>query len=847
MPLSPGDRIGPYQIAERIGAGGMGEVYRAADTRMGRDVALKVSAERFSDRFSREVHAVAALNHPNVCILHDVGENYLVMELIEGPTLAERIAHGPIPLEEALGIAKQMAAALEAAHDKGIVHRDLKPGNIKIKPDGTVKVLDFGLAKVVEAAAATTSEASPTISMAATQAGIILGTAAYMSPEQARGRPVDKRADIWAFGVVLYEMVTGKGLFQGEDLADLLAAVLKVDPDLSAAPPELRRLLKKCLEKDPKNRLRDIGDVWELLDREPGSAPPVPASPPYRWLWPAVAAVLLVAAGFGWLRHASIATPGPTIAFSIAPAPDWVLPPVGSLTAAPLISPDGGSVLFRQGGVRSAGLYVRRLDSLSAAPVPGAERAFGQACWAPDSASVIYPAQSGLMRVRMPDGAPEAMTPKVGTTRGCSVNADGAVLLAMDDQLFFLPATRGEFQKLALPGLGKPMHPEFLPNGRDFLFSVPASGVYLASLEGGKIANLGRLMENDHQAGYTPAGGGSILFVRGDNLYAQSLDLRGRKLAGKSRLIQEGIGSIANQSDNSADFSVSRSGAIAWRPGRAASSQVTAVDRTGKVIGTTGPSSGAFNLSLSPDGTQLLAYGEASTLLLRAGQPGSQALDGHWFGWSADGSEIFGVDDERVKKRSLTRPEAVVWGSLPLEMLGEPRDISPDGTQLLYAGGIQGEGGLLALPLGGSAQNLKPALLAPAGATAIMHARFSPDGHWIVYSQDGLYVQPFPGPGLRRQIGPDGTPFWRGDGREIIERARDGFTSITVSWAQGEPQFGTPTVLFSPKGVPPAAGSVASAISWVVSRDGSRIYWLRGEEQPGWPPGVIDVRTNAVK
>ncbi|HUA59040.1 MAG TPA: serine/threonine-protein kinase, partial [Verrucomicrobiae bacterium] len=274
MPLSPGDRIGPYEIAERIGAGGMGEVYRAADSRMGRDVALKVSGERFSDRFSREVHAVAALNHPNVCILHDVGENYLVMELIEGPTLAERIQHGAIPLEEALGIAKQIAAALDAAHEKGIVHRDLKPGNIKIKPDGTVKVLDFGLAKVAEAAAAS-SEVSPTISMAATQAGIILGTAAYMSPEQARGRPVDKRADIWAFGVVLYEMVMGKRLFQGEDLTETLAAVVKEQPDLSAVPAAVRRLIERCLEKDPKKRLRDIGDARFELE-SPGEFATVP-------------------------------------------------------------------------------------------------------------------------------------------------------------------------------------------------------------------------------------------------------------------------------------------------------------------------------------------------------------------------------------------------------------------------------------------------------------------------------------------------------------------------------------------------------------------------------------------
>jgi serine/threonine protein kinase len=233
MPLAPGTRLGPYVIVMPIGAGGMGEVYRATDPRTGRDVAIKISAERFSDRFSREVHAVAALNHPNICTLYDVGPNYLVMELIEGPTLKGRIKQGSISLEEALPIATKIADALEAAHEKGIVHRDLKPGNVKIKPDGTVKVLDFGLAKTTDAPVASSPEVSPTISMAAaTQAGIILGTAAYMSPEQARGKVVDKRADIWAFGVVLYEMLTGKRLFQGEDLTEILASVVKDKPDL---------------------------------------------------------------------------------------------------------------------------------------------------------------------------------------------------------------------------------------------------------------------------------------------------------------------------------------------------------------------------------------------------------------------------------------------------------------------------------------------------------------------------------------------------------------------------------------------------------------------------------------
>src|SRR5580704_13749108 len=251
MLLRVGERLGPYEILAPIGAGGMGEVYRAHDPRMGRDVAIKVAAERFSDRFSREVHAVAALNHPNICHLYDVGPDYLVMELVEGPTLAERIKQGAVPLEEALRIAKQVADALEAAHEKGIVHRDLKPGNVKLRPDGAVKVLDFGLAKMPETpASGERSEHSPTLTLhAATNVGVILGTAAYMPPEQARGKSVDKRADIWAFGVVLYEMLTGERLFKGEDVADTLAQVLTKEPKLDRVPVKAQRLLSRCLEK----------------------------------------------------------------------------------------------------------------------------------------------------------------------------------------------------------------------------------------------------------------------------------------------------------------------------------------------------------------------------------------------------------------------------------------------------------------------------------------------------------------------------------------------------------------------------------------------------------------------
>src|SRR6202162_559984 len=251
MSLSAGDHLGPYEILSPIGAGGMGEVYRARDPRLNRDVAIKVSAAQFSERFEREAKAIAALNHPNICTLYDVGPNYLVMEFIEGES-----PKGPMPLDEALRIARQIADALEAAHEKGITHRDLKPANVKIKPDGTVKVLDFGLAKVGCAAGAT-SENSPTLPTGMTEAGMILGTAAYMSPEQAKGKPVDKRSDIWAFGVVLYEMLTGRLLFQRETMSDTLAAVLKEEPDWNRIPVQVRSLLQYCLERDPKRRLRD--------------------------------------------------------------------------------------------------------------------------------------------------------------------------------------------------------------------------------------------------------------------------------------------------------------------------------------------------------------------------------------------------------------------------------------------------------------------------------------------------------------------------------------------------------------------------------------------------------------
>ena len=349
MNTSPGSRVDHYEIVELIGKGGMGEVYRAKDTRLPRDVAIKVSAEKFSERFAREAKIVASLNHPNISTLYDVGPDYLVMELVEGPTLADRIKQGPLPLAEASSIARQIADALDAAHEQGVVHRDLKPGNIKIRPDGVVKVLDFGLAKAGGAPVAQ-SDASPTMTARQTEAGMILGTAAYMAPEQAKGRAVDKRADIWAFGVVFYEMLSGTRLHQGDSAQETIASVLRDEPDFGKVPAQAHRLLKRCLEKDPQKRLRHIGDVMSLLDEAPAGpqsgviAPPL-APAKKNWLRPAVAAAIVIAIGVAaavWAPWRSQTSPGQAVRFEVGPAEKMTFPTGGAMA----VSPDGHWMVF---------------------------------------------------------------------------------------------------------------------------------------------------------------------------------------------------------------------------------------------------------------------------------------------------------------------------------------------------------------------------------------------------------------------------------------------------------------------------------------------------------------------
>ena len=495
MALPAGTRLGPYEIQSAIGAGGMGEVYRALDTTLHRDVAIKILSSAVAAdrdrlaRFRREAQVLASLNHPNIGAIYGFEESTpstgsgqvavqaLVLELVAGPTLADRIAQGPIALDDALAIGRQIADAVDAAHEQGIVHRDLKPANIKIRPDGTVKVLDFGLAKALDSGPATINEStSPTMTTPAmTQMGVILGTAAYMSPEQARGRAADKRSDVWAFGCVLFEMLTGDQLFRGETITDVLAAVVKDQPDLGRVPVKVRRLVQSCLEKDPKRRLQAIGDAWLLMDDRAELTRPTRR---HRWVpWAAALAVAL-----GVVAALASISPQPArdlraLAFHVNPPPGMAFQ---SFLGGASISPDGQTLSFvavTAGGVSS--LWVRPRDSVSPSRLPGTDGAV-YPFWAPDGRSLGFFAGGRLKRIALSGGLPTDLAP-APIPRGGAWSTNGTIA--------FLPVSVGALQRIEESG-GTPVPltridvangeiahrwPQFLPDGRRFCTSPGAA------------------------------------------------------------------------------------------------------------------------------------------------------------------------------------------------------------------------------------------------------------------------------------------------------------------------------------------------------------------------------------
>jgi hypothetical protein len=872
----------------------MGEVYRATDTSLARQVAIKVlpeavaaDAERLA-RFDREAKTLAALNHPNIAAIYGLeksaGTTALVMELVEGPTLADRIGKGPIPIDEALPIAKQIAEALEAAHEQGIIHRDLKPANIKVRPDSRVKVLDFGLAKAMEPAgsSAVNPSKAPTITTPAmTQAGIILGTPAYMSPEQAAGTPVDRRADIWAYGVILWEMLTGQRLFGGDAVVHTLADVLRrsIEFDKLDVPAPINTLLRRCLDRDAKTRLRDIGEArvaiaTYLLDPASGTEVPRRPRPVYRWAALAAAAVLVTIAVVGWLRPRPTAT-GVTaadLALTIAPTAGNITP-VGDLHATPEISPDGSAVIFYRDIAASLGggeVQVRRLNSLTPEPVrTGGFRNPG--FWSADSRSFAFSDGTNLKKMRVPDGAPEIIANGVATMVGGSWSDNGTVLvtgaLTGGSGLYVVPATGGVAKRVEV-SLPKDFSvlcwPEFLPGGEDFVVlaataaRIEESEIYLATLRDGRTADPVLLMKNSTAVRYTPAGGGRILFVRNDNLYAQTLNRTTRTLEGAPELIQQRVAS--SPSFYAAHFSVSRTGVVTWRPGTAALSQVTIFDRAGKEIGMAGSPTVVQTLRLAPDETRLLVGFNETAWLLEPGRPGRQQLEQGTLDtlWSPDGSKLLapstvGGNDTRIMERSVTgqgtvRELARPSGTWRLE------DISPDGKTLLLSRGPL-DTTVFSLPLDGVQK--EPKSLLQTGET-ISHTRFSPDGRWIMYTASaagrggidtggGTYVQPYPGPGFRKQVTSRGNyPTWRKDGREIVYLdeylGRNYIWSVPVAVSGAEFRAGTPSALF-PARLP--ATTFGDLNFLALSRDGSRFYIPQAVEQPN--SDVIHVRVGWAK
>jgi Tol biopolymer transport system component/predicted Ser/Thr protein kinase len=814
MPLSLGTRIGSYEVLGPLGVGGMGEVYRARDTKLKREIALKVLPEPFANdpermaRFQREAEVLAALNHPNIAQIYGVEERALVMELVEGETLK-----GPLPLETALNYARQIAAALEAAHAKGIVHRDLKPANVKVTPDGIVKVLDFGLAQLSPDRERAESDPSnsPTFTMSPTRAGMILGTAAYMSPEQARGKPVDKRADIWAFGVVLYEMLTGKQAFKGETITDVLAAVVKEEPDLTRVPANVRRLLESCLQKDPAQRLQSIGDFRWLLEETTPQTAAQATGLPWKILATGFAIVALVL-GAAYFRRP---TEQPRVVkLSLLPPENTIFG--GDL---PAISPDGRRLAFVVTTGQERKLWIRDLDSVAARPLAGTERA-SYPFWSPDSRFIGFFTLGKLKSIDVTSGAVLTLC-DAGNARGASWNQNGVILFTPDTRgvLLRVPATGGAVTPATTldQALGEVSHrfPWFLPDGRHFLYTATSANlekatIYLANLDSKERRPV---LEAASNVVYTPPG--YLLFVRDRTLMAQPFDPGQGKTTGDSVAVAEQIGYTPVQIQG--QFTASQNGVLVYASdvGGQQNGQLTWFDRSGNSVGRIGGPGLLSRPAISPDGNIVAVdRPDQQTLLadiwlydVRRDTATRFTFNSRFNDrpvWSPDGSHIafrstLGVGANLYQKATS--------GMATEEALDKakgskfPYDWSQDGRYLIE--GVTDPKTKLdiwVLPLFGDRKPF-PYLQTEFNEA---YARLSPNGKWLAYTSDEtkraeIYVQSFPTPGGKWQISTNGGlyPVWSRDGKELFYIGPD--QKLTAVEVMGGDKFaaGTPRPLFT--------------------------------------------------
>jgi serine/threonine protein kinase/Tol biopolymer transport system component len=819
MPLSSGERLGPYEILTPIGAGGMGEVYRARDTRLNRDVAIKVSAERFSERFDREARVIASLNHPNICTLFDVGSNYLVMELVEGPTLADRIKEGALPLNEALPIAKQIADALDAAHEKGVTHRDLKPANVKVKPDGTVKVLDFGLAKAGGTPAAA-SDNSPTLTMGETEAGVILGTASYMAPEQAKGKPVDKRADIYAFGVVLYEMVTGKRLHRGETTTEILASVLKEEPKWDKVPAPVHRLLQRCLEKDPQNRLRHIGDVMSLVD-DPAHAPKVAAPGGKQWLWPTVAALVVAMAAVGWNWYrASRLTDLPLVRHDVDLGAEIVLPPPRPFITNFVISPDGTRIAYVAGA--SAGgppkLFTRKLDQPNAVELSGTEGARGP-FFSPDGRWIGFASQRKLNKISVDGGALVPLMDLSAGFAGASWGEESIVVTQQASSLLMrIPSGGG--QPTPVPELPKgedyKASPQFLPRGKAVLLATaapPVGGVLNADKAAIAVLSLAdhhtkTLVQGGAFGRYVASVGGTghLLYTNRGALYAIPFDPDKLETRGTAVPI---LSDVMGTAGASGKFDVSQTGTLIYQKGAAGGGPVLMtvqwLDSTSKPEPLLAKPGIYTAPHLSPDGKRLalsVADGlnrdievyewqsERTTKLTFGGKVYTSPTwtpDGHYVVFNSVGTMFWARADGAGQPQQLAETKAAATQIVPWSF-------SPDGKHLAFMEQSTGGSQIWTLPIdqqNGEVKAGMPEQFLKSQFNDVQPA-FSPDGKWLAYrsnatGQNEIYVRPFPPPAsgqggqwvISTERGTD--PHWSRAGHDLLYVGPDGMMAASYT------------------------------------------------------------------
>ena len=858
MSLAPGTRLGPYEITGPIGAGGMGEVYRAQDSRLHREVAIKTLPPAFAEdatrlaRFQREAQALAALSHPNIAAIFGLeesgGSTALVMELIEGPTLAERIAAGPIPVAEALAIARQIGAALEAAHEKGIVHRDLKPANIKLTGDNQVKVLDFGLAKAMDrepASGSTPPANSPTLTLESTTAGTIMGTAAYMSPEQARGKAVDRRTDIWAFGVVFFEMLTGRSTFEGETVSDTLAGVLRADIDWRLLPPDtppaVRRLLERCLQKDAKRRLRDIGDAWIEIDSPLAAAQaPAAAAPPVApsrlpWIAAGVAALIAIGAiAWGLSRRQAVA-PQPVVRWSYSQERPFV---------AFKLSHDGSKLAYMEINGNTYSMALRMMDQLEAKPIPDLLGAFPT--FSPDGQWLAFvslaSSSNKLQKMPVTGGTPITLCDYTGNGLGLTWADDGNLVFNGASGLLRVSSSGGTPQSITKVDIGKGevSHgwPFVMPGSHAVLFAIrKGTSSQVAAVDLDKHTTR-ILVENGSSPAYTRSG--HLVYYRTGTLFAAPFDAAKLQVTGPEAPVVEHVGGI---NSDGADYTVSDSGLLVYMSGDGNSAGGLTVlnwaDRKGTLEPLSDPKDWGTG-RLSPDMTHV-ANGihnadseDIWTYDLVRRTPTRLTFEGKnsFPIWSPDGRWITYVGTNhgksglyRVAADASGKPEFLV----DCDATAQPNSWSPDGKVLVFA------------QTGPERKSHLWSVAIPGGKAARMHegdasesnGEVSPDGRWLAYAStesggNEVYVQPFPGPGSKTRISTQGgaVPRWAHNGKEIFFWTFSADRQLFSVSVQPGPSFqvGLPQPLFK----------APAGTTWDAAADGKRFL----VETPGSKSGA---------